>query len=128
MSNDVDRLVTQFETQLTQTCSLYRMTISLGTDSDIELGAWTLSSHNEKCLRGPLRVTDDMLAVGPLDQQTSRLFLPRTADIGKDDRIYISGDLWWTPRDPPIMQYFRGESHHLEMIITRKAIQDGIRT
>ena len=116
----------RFEEILTQSCRIERSAASKeATYLDMEFGTFALVGRQRavKCLLVPLRVGDDMLAVGPMERKMHRLFLPAGTDIEAKDQVMVD-DVIWTAVDPADTQSFRGEDHHVEMLVERKAVQD----
>jgi len=124
----------RIENIMTQTCRIERSAVSYDADLQMEFATWGLVGIQRavNCLLVPLRVSDDMFAVGPLERNVQRLFLPlatdgRATDIEKGDQITITNDqgidVIWVVQDPPTTESFRGSDNHIEVLVERKAIQ-----
>jgi len=126
MATAADRV----EKTLTQTCRIERSAESQETTYlDMELGTWGLQARQRAvpCLLVPLSVSDDILAIGPVEQDRRRLFLVADADIEEDDQVTITDSagteaIWCVDR-PPSLQTHRGLNTSIEAIVVRKAVQ-----
>jgi hypothetical protein len=115
--------LTRFLAILTESCSITRAAHSAGTNKDLELGTPAVIVAAVDCTFAPMTASKDMLTVGPMERQLSRLFLPAGTNIQQHDVVTDALGIKWIVSDPPIVQMFRGEAHHVEALLIRKAVQ-----
>jgi len=98
--------------------------ITSDLSGDLVLGDLTTQERQVECLFAPLRISDDMLAVGPLERDQRRLFLPTDVDVERgDDLTWLDAEnSAWIVTATPTLHYMRGAEHHLEALVERKAI------
>ncbi len=116
----------RFQEILTQSCRIERSAVTQGSDLDMEHGTFGLVGRQRqvKCVLAPLRVGDEMIAAaGPIERDMQRVFLPVGTDVEAQDQLTID-DVIFTAIDPPDAQTFRGDAHHIELLVERKAVQD----
>lgn len=116
----------RFTATLAHECRIQRQAATMDADLDLQLGTVALVSGEgaRACLFVPLRVGDEMLAVGPLERDVRRLYLPLGTDVQEHDQVTNLGDdSLWVVTGPPMTQDLRGEAHHLEALVERVAVQ-----
>lgn len=121
----------RIENIMTQKCRIERSETSWDADLKMEFSAWTLVGiqRSVKCLLAPLSIGDEILALGPMEMDYRRLFLPLTTDgrrtnIERLDEVTVDEDVIWTVQESPGTMSLRGADNHLEVLVTRKAVQE----
>ncbi len=116
----------RFTATLVHECKIERQAATVDADLDLQLGTVALVSGEARraCLFVPLRVGDEVLAVGPLERDVRRLYLPVGTDVQNHDQVTNLGDnSLWVVTGPPATQDLRGAGHHIEALVERVAIQ-----
>ena len=113
----------RFGEALLHTYSLSRYGITDDLSLDLQLTTLSLIGSGS-CLMVPLRVGDDMLAVGPMERDQRRLFLPAGSNVQQHDQVtwVDAGGSVWFVNAPPVTHYIRGLAHHVEALVERKAV------
>lgn len=110
----------RFAKLLTDTATIKRAPVSTDTNLDLLLGDLQTVATGVACLWVPVKVTDDMLSVGPVSRNLQTvLFLP-AADIQHHDELTDADGATWAVVDPPTLFRQRGTDHHWEALVERK--------
>ena len=113
----------RFRKLLTQTCTISRQTPGTGTDEDLVLGTLTVVATGVPCALQALSVSADLLAVGPVERDVRQLFVLPTVDLQRRDLVTDADGVEWVVDGVPQTFQARGIDHHIEALVSRKAVQ-----
>ncbi len=113
----------RFAMLLTDTATIKRQSAETGADDDLVLGAQATVATGVPCLFQALRASADMLAAGPVERDVQQLFLAHDADILRHDVVEDAAGVEWIVDGVPQVFQARGEPHHTEALVSRKAVQ-----
>lgn len=111
----------RFLAALVNRCTVYRITVTKGSDLSMELEAREIVYELLPCLLDPIQISEDMVALGPLPSHRFRLLVEKDKVLKDGDEVKYEDDTEWTIVEPPGIKAIRGVDHHVEAILLRKA-------
>ena len=114
----------RFSRMLTNTVTITRQVDATGTDDDMILSSPATVAEDVPCFFAGLKVSADMLAVGPVERDVQQCFFAADTDVQRHDKLTdADGTVWVVDGVPQTFPHRRGVAGHIEVTVSRKAVQ-----